>query len=187
MKTIALSTLVLFAFACAPEANDASEDIRNDMDESTEAALDEAFSRNEDDKNRFIARQMLRDLRADIKDDGCTVIGTVGGAFSDTEQYFKAVGFGHRAQPILDITGDFTWTDGPDQRRILDGEFTGLETVATAVERPDEGDFTGGTDDNTYTAIQLADGFTPLYHEGAWVEMTGTGEGYFIGLISHCE
>ena len=188
MKTIALSTLALFALACAPEANDANDTEQMDaMDEQTEAALDEAFSRTEDDRNRFMARVLIDELRTEIKADGCTVVGTIGGNFDDDDGYFKAVGFGHMGQPILDMTGDFTWTDGPNQERILTATFTSITDGTSSEGRPESGDFMGQTDHETFRGIQTADGVAPLLHEGAWVEVAGTGQGYIIGLIANCD
>jgi len=187
MKTLTISTLALLAIACAPEANDEyDQPMSPEMEDMTEAALDNAVARTvEDTKALQDARVMIGQLHDDIIGTGGTVVGSVGGTFDDANQTFKAVGYGTYGQPIYVIEGAYTFAGGPEQVRLLDGIFVSTIDPDSGIIIPNEGDFGGEADDDGYFGMQVAAGFGPLIHEGAWIELDGTTDGYFFGLVSN--
>ena len=186
MKTLTTSILAMFAIACAPEASlDQNDTVGLEMDEGLESRLDDALSRTGSEEMILKrAQKELTEIHVDIDEDGAVVVGMITGTFDDNERVFKALGYGADGQIIYAISGDFPLSDDGLQRRLLSGEFISTVTGAGAESIPADGDWMGETSGDNYFGQQVAAGFTPLLHEGIWIEEPEGGSGHFIGLVA---
>jgi len=189
MKTATLTTLVLFAAACAPEAGTMTDDaLTMDMEASTEAAVDKVLPGTDDAIARLVARTTLRTLAKKYRDMDCRFVGTMSGSWHDRMGHFKGTGFGIFGDPLFEMSGELNQDETTPARREIEGFFTAVDYREEELDRPEKGDFFGAVDGESYSAVQLADGYTPLVHEGAWISASKLeGGGFFVGLISDCD
>jgi hypothetical protein len=189
MKTLAISTLALFAIACAPDASlqqDASADIR--MDEMVEASLDDILARTEGERRLLRrARKDLREIQEDMVESGAEVVGMIRGTFDDDKSTFKAVAYDSAGRPFFYIQGEYTWTAAPMQERILTGVAISTMTEKSGEMTRTEGTFEGATLDESYYGQQIFEGIAPMFHEGIWLVSPDRTTGHLIGLVGRTD
>ena len=187
MKTLSLSALALFAFACAPEsASDNDTLTQSEMDQVIDTTLDSDLARTADsDALRIHIRKGLIEIQNDMADADLEIVGMVVGMFDNHSGVFKGTGYGEAGQPIYTVNGDFTWASGPEQVRILEGHYTSITEGTAGDGIPEGGQYSGEAQDDAFFAQQIATGHAPLLHEGLWIDAgSKSGEdGMFIGLV----
>jgi hypothetical protein len=186
MKTIAISTLSLLAFACAPNASIDSDDatspeLKGSMEASIEVALKRSITEEMVLKR---ARKEIGEIHQDMVESDMMLVGMISGSFDEREGIFKAIGFGLEGQQIYEISGDIDPIKDSSARWLLDGDFLSTTTGEAAEHVPEGGLWSGMATDHHYFGQQVAEGYSPLLHEGIWVESPAGGTGHFIGLVA---
>lgn len=186
MKTIAISTLSLLAFACAPNAGIDGEDatspeLKGSMEASLEVVLKRSISEEMVLKR---ARKEIGEIHQDMVENDLMLVGMVSGSFDERDGIFKAIGYGVEGQQIYTIYGDIDPVKDGSVHWLLEGEFVSTTTGEAAEHVPEAGMWSGMATDHQYFGQQVAEGYSPLLHEGIWVESPAGGTGHFIGLVA---
>jgi hypothetical protein len=186
MKTIAISTLSLLALACAPNASIDSDDATSpELKGSMEASIELALIRSTSEEMVLKrARKEIGEIHQDMVENDMMLVGMISGSFDEREGIFKAIGYGREGQQIYTIDGDIDPVKDGSVHWLLDGEFVSTTTGEAAEHVPEGGLWTGMATDNQYFGQQVAEGYSPLLHEGIWVESPAGGTGHFIGLVA---
>ena len=189
MKTLAISTLALFAVACAPEASleqDATED--RTMDEMVEDSLDDSLARTEGERRLLRrARKDLYDIQEDMVEGGADVVGVIRGTFDDDKNTFKAVAYDSAGRPFFYIQGEYTWTPAPRQERVITGVAVSTMSEKGGETTSTEGTFEGATLGESYYGQQMLEGAAPMFHEGVWLVSPDRATGHLIGLVGRTD
>jgi hypothetical protein len=183
MKTLAISTLALFAIACAPEASLTQDaPAEHPMEEIN---LDDELARTGLEETRLVeARKELREIKEDMVESGADVVGMLRGNFDDETNTFTAIAYDSAGRAFFRINGKYTWTDAPKQERILTGTAIATLTEKSGKTTRIKGSFEGATVADSYYGQQIFDGMAPLLHEGIWIAGPDRTSGRLIGLVA---